>query len=98
MVSFLTSNKLYLLAVVYSKASEKELDALTAAIKLETGVDISRDDYYNIKLEDLERVREFEGKQHGFLNALISNSIYNDDKEKLKLKLSILNSSSLLSE
>lgn len=34
MVSFLTSNKLYLLAVVYSKANEKELDALTAAINL----------------------------------------------------------------
>lgn len=86
MVSFLTSNKLYLLAVVYSKANEKELDALTAAIKLETGVDISRDDYYNIKLEDLERVREFEGKRHGFLNALISNSIYNDDKRKAEIK------------
>lgn len=85
-VAFLTSHKLYLLAVVYAKVGDEDLTSLSNAIKTETGVDLGRHDLFNITSEEIDRIRKFEGEKHGYLNALTHSSIYHDDKRKADIK------------
>lgn len=86
-IAFLTDHKLYLFAVVFSRLDSSSIKDLISTIRINTGVDLSQDDLYNLTDDDISALSKFEGEKHGYLNALVNKSIYNDDKRRANIKL-----------